>query len=217
LGQRSETCQEVFHVFLTGLFHWKLDTTDTRTYSIKPEDYPRLPLFNPKSEGKCVYLNQVFWLALDDAFSWRSMSALSCDSVEDIETLAESQYPSVQATKSGAALKAVPKLSKHLVAYMEGLLAVSPYVNGPFDSRAKGVAEAVAAAALSDLNQLANEPYMAYLKRKLGGWYREAPRPARKQPAVDADEPAPAAGDQEEATEADAPSGGGDGRGFVLD
>ena len=64
--------------------------------------------------------------------------------------------PSVQATKSGAALKAVPKLSKHLVAYMEGLLAVSPYVNGPFDSRAKSVAEAVADAALSDLNQLAN-------------------------------------------------------------
>jgi hypothetical protein len=58
---------------------------------------------------------------------------------------------------------------------------------------------------------------MAYLKHKLEEWYREAPRPARKQPAVDADEPAPAAGDQEEATEADAPSGGGDGGGFVLD
>jgi hypothetical protein len=104
---------------------------------------------------------------------------------------------------------------------MEGLLAVSPYVNGPFDSHAKGVAvltEAVAAAALSDLNQLANELYMAYLKRKLGEWYREASRPARKQPAVVADEPAPAAGDQEEeeATEADAPSGRGDGGGFVL-
>jgi hypothetical protein len=132
------------------------------------------------------------------------------DSVEDIETLAETQYPSVQATKFGAALKAVPKLSKHLVAYMEGLLALSPYVNGPFYSRAKGVAEAVAAVALSDLNQLANEPYKAHLKRKLGEWYREAPRPAHKQPAVDADEPAPlaAANDQEEATEADAVSGG---------
>jgi hypothetical protein len=98
-----------------------------------------------------------------------------------LDVKCETQYPSVQATKSGAALKAVPKLSKHLVAYMEGLLAVSPYVNGPF---AKGVAEAVAAAALSDLNQLANEPYMAYLQRKLGEWYSEAPRPARKQPAV---------------------------------
>ena len=68
------------------------------------------------------------------------------------------------------------------------------------------------------MNQLANELYMAYFKHKLGERYREAPRPARKQPAVDADEPAPAAGDQEEeeATEADAPSGGGDGGGFVL-
>jgi hypothetical protein len=55
---------------------------------------------------------------------------------------------------------AVPKLSKHLVTHMEGLLAVSPYVNGPFDSRDMGVAEAVAAAALLDLNKLANEPYM---------------------------------------------------------
>jgi hypothetical protein len=94
---------------------------------------------------------------------------------------------------------------------------VSPYVNGSFDSHAKGVAEAVAGAALSDLNQLANESYMAYLMRKLGEWYREAPRLARKQPAVDEDEQAPAADDQEETAEADAPSGGGDGNGFVLD
>jgi hypothetical protein len=75
---------------------------------------------------------------------------------------------------------------------------VSPYMNGPFDSHAKGVAvltEAVAAAALSDLNQLANELYLAYLKRKLGEWYRKAPRPAHKQPEVVADEPAPAAGE----------------------
>ena len=93
--------------------------------------------------------------------------------------------PSVQATKSGAALKAVPKQSKHLVAYMEGLLAVSPYVNGPFDSHAKGVAvlaEAVAAAALSDLNQLANKLYMAYVKRKLGEWYREPARGPKTRP-----------------------------------
>jgi hypothetical protein len=31
---------------------------------------------------------------------------------------------------------------------------------------------------------------MAYLTRKLGEWYCEAPRPVRKQPAIDADEPA---------------------------
>jgi hypothetical protein len=58
--------------------------------------------------------------------------------------------------KSGAALKAVPKLSKHIVAYMEafkGFLAVSPYVDCPFYSLAKSVA-AVAAAVLMDLNNL---------------------------------------------------------------
>ena len=93
--------------------------------------------------------------------------------------------PSVQATKSGAALKAVPKQSKHLVAYMEGLLAVSPYVNGPFDSHAKGVAvvaEAVAAAALSDLKHLANGLYIDYLKHKFGEWYREPARGPKTRP-----------------------------------
>jgi hypothetical protein len=59
--------------------------------------------------------------------------------------------------KSGAVLKAVLKLSKHIVTYMEaskGLLAVSPFVVCPFYSLAKSVAEAVAAAALMDLNHL---------------------------------------------------------------
>jgi hypothetical protein len=42
------------------------------------------------------------------------------------------------------------------------------------------------------------------------------PQATRGDGAVDADEPAPAADDQEEATEAGAPSGGGDGNGFVL-
>ena len=103
---------------------------------------------------KCVVLNQVFWLVLDDAFSWRSMSRLSCNTVEEVEHLAESQYLSIAASKSGAALKAIPKISKHLVAYMEGLVAVSPYKDGPFDSRAKGVAEHAATEAFNNLNKL---------------------------------------------------------------
>jgi hypothetical protein len=43
---------------------------------------------------------------------------------------------------------------------MDGLVAVSPYVNCPFDSCTKGVAEAVAKEAITDLNKLANEPYI---------------------------------------------------------
>ena len=73
--------------------------------------------------------------------------------------MAESQYLSIAASKSGALKNAIPKISKHLVAYMAGLVAVSPYKNGPFDSRAKGVAEHAAAEAYNQLNKLKNEPY----------------------------------------------------------
>jgi hypothetical protein len=54
--------------------------------------------------------------------------SFACDLVH--QDVGGNSVPLVQATKSGAALKApaLPKLSKHLVAYTEGLLAVSPYV-----------------------------------------------------------------------------------------
>ena len=53
-------------------------------------------------------------------------------------------------------------------------LAVCPYVKSPLDSCAKDVAEAAAKEALADQkvpNKLANKPYKAYLKSKLGEWY----------------------------------------------
>jgi hypothetical protein len=219
LGQRTLDCQGAFAKFLTGLFHWKLDTSDSRTYSLKPEDYPTLPLFKADPE-KCVLLNQVFWLVLDDAFSWRSMSRLSCNTVEEVEHLAESQYLSIAASRSGAALPAIPKISKHLVAYMEGLVAVSPYKDGTFDDRATGVAEHAYTQAFNNLNKIKNEPYMIYLKRKLGEWYREAPKPLRREPVADEEEEpgagAAATGGGEEEQEAGGDAGGENG-GFLLD
>ena len=99
---------------------------------------------------------------------------------------------------------------------MEGLVAVSPYKDGPFDSRAKGVAEHAA----NNLNKLKNEPYMAYLKSKLGEWYSEAQQPLRKEPAADDEEEpaasAAAAGEDEE-EQGDGSDAGGDGVGFSLD
>ena len=63
-----------------------------------------------------IYIyTHVFWLAL----VWLSCLPYAVP-VENIEELAESQYTSVQASKSGPALKAVQKISKNLVAYMEG-------------------------------------------------------------------------------------------------
>jgi hypothetical protein len=100
---------------------------------------------------------------MDDAFSWRSLSS---DAAEDTEPLAESQCPSVQASASGAALKAVPKLSKNLIAYIEhdgGAACREPLrdLNGPFGPHAKGFAEAAPAEAPKSLNK----PFMAYLKQ----------------------------------------------------
>jgi hypothetical protein len=92
---------------------------------------------------------------------------------------------------------ALPKISKNLVAYMKGLVAVSPYNHDPFDSRAKGPEHASAKALkwLKPLNKLKNEPNMAYFKHMLlvGPWYSEAPRPERKQSADD-EEDLPAGG-----------------------
>jgi hypothetical protein len=86
-------------------------------------------------------------------------------------------------------------------------------------SRAKGIPEAVAATALADLNKLTNEPFMAYLKRKLGEWYSDAPRPARKQLVVDTGELGTRASRRRPrgSNRGRRPSGGGDGGGLVID
>jgi hypothetical protein len=89
LGKRTDPSQQAFADLLRGLFHWKLDTSDNRAYSLDPKDYPRLPLFALHKEQTC-YLNQVFWLVYNDATtSWRSLSSLHRSRVEDIEALAE--------------------------------------------------------------------------------------------------------------------------------
>jgi hypothetical protein len=127
-----------------------------------------------------------------------------------LDVKCETHYPSVQAIKSGAALKAVPKLSKHLVVHMEGLLAVRPFrfscqgCRGGCRSRCALNPEPARQRALHGLPLSASSGNVTA-------------RPQDPPSAVDADEPAPAAGDQEEATEVDAPSGGGDSSGFVLD
>ena len=108
----------VYHIYdiTCDIFIPSPSSITCRLDSLELEDYPRLPLFTTRTgPEKCVLLNQVFWLVWDDASSWRSMSRLSCNTVtvEEVEHLAESQYVSIAASKSGPALKAVPKISKH--------------------------------------------------------------------------------------------------------
>ena len=55
------------------------------------------------------------------------MQRLYCDTVTDVRNLAGSDWPAIAESDSGGAQDAVPTLSKTLVAYVEGLLATTPY------------------------------------------------------------------------------------------
>ncbi len=94
-----------------GLFHYKHDPSPDRAYSIKKEDYPRLPLFDPNAPAaKRRYLNEVFLLVLDNIPTWRSMSAsYAVDSEAQMQTLAASEFPGIPASPSGLACMAIPK------------------------------------------------------------------------------------------------------------
>ena len=85
--------------------------------------------------GSAALLNPLFWLVFDER---RSMSQLYCN-VDDMADLASSVYPASSAALGGAcpALSAVPKISRNLVAYLAGLIVVTPYIGGT--SGGKGV------------------------------------------------------------------------------
>jgi hypothetical protein len=126
LGKRTDPSQQAFADLLRGLFHWKLDTSDNRAYSLDPKDYPRLPLFSLHKEQTC-YLNQVFWLVYDDYTSWRSLSFYHRPKVEDIEAHAESKFAAIPE----ASLPACPKISKLFIAYPWRALWLCPRTNAP--------------------------------------------------------------------------------------
>lgn len=80
------------------------------------------------------------------------------------------------------ALRAVPKISKTLVAYR--LAIVAPFRSGVADRRVPGLAEAHADAVLSVLKplRLKSEDYVAYLACRLAEWYRDDPKGCRRAP-----------------------------------
>ena len=86
-------------------------------------------------------LNQVFYVVFDDMGSWPAMNRLYCESAADIRNLAGSDWPAIPESDSGAAQDAVPQMSKTLVAYVEALLATTPYRHAA-DARAARLAEA---------------------------------------------------------------------------
>ena len=63
-----------------GLFQRRLDTTDSQRYSLKLEDYPKLPLFDRTGRDSnfsktTVLLKQLLWLVFAELSTWRSLPA----------------------------------------------------------------------------------------------------------------------------------------------
>jgi len=125
--------------------------------------------------------------------------------VDEVEEFAGSKHdaiPAATAPKFFAALPAVPKLSKHLVAYLAGQAYVSPYIGGTADPRIQGIGEAHAEGVLEFLGRKTQEVYTGFLQRKFAEWYRDAPKSDRHAPDEEADDVDDAGGE-----------GGGDGGG----
>lgn len=173
-----------------GLFQWRLaDSTETKHYSLKKEDYPGLPLFDRMAPSLSkTMLNHMFWLVLDDISTWRSMSALY-HSVAEMDKFARSAYDAVPEALGGACpkLNACPKISKTMVAYLSGLAIVAPYYGGASDKRASGLAEEHADIVMRNLQPVTADAYVEYLARKLVEWYSESPRTERHPPPATSD------------------------------
>jgi len=155
-----------------GLFHYKLDTSDDRAYSLKKEDYPRLPLFDPDAPAtKRRYLKEVFLLVLDDLPTWRSMNTYAVNNEAQMQLLASAEHPAIPSTPSGPAHIAIPKISKTFISYIAGLVVTTPYYRANCDDRIKGLAEPYAKACLATLNTIDGKAYKKYLQEKLTAWF----------------------------------------------
>ena len=114
-------------------------------------------------------LNQVFYVVFDDMGTWPAMNRLYCESAADVRNLAGSDWPAIPESDSGAAQEAVPRMSKTLVAYVEGLLSTTPYRHAA-DARAAGLAAAQFKTYHGLFNTIDNTKWKDYLMCKLCQW-----------------------------------------------
>ncbi len=146
-----------------------LDTSDDRVYSLKKQEYPRLPLFDPNAiETKRHYLNEVFLLVLDDFPPCQSINTHAIDTAAQMQLLASAEHPAIPATPAGPALIEIPKISKTLVSYIVGLMITTPDVRancdeGRYDLR-RGVSWAMS---LRLIEMLYRKVYISLLKKIL--------------------------------------------------
>ena len=118
--------------FAGCLFHWRTqkDDSDSSKYSLRPADYPALPLYfyDPKDAAQhTALLNKVFWYVFWDVAGCQSIDMMACYNTARIDDITTTKFPPVPALLTGPAFNECPKISKTLIAYLESLLALTPY------------------------------------------------------------------------------------------
>jgi len=156
--------------------HWKLDETEERLYSIRPDDYPRLPLFKQDAPNNKKYLlNHVFWLIFDQLPTWQSMGMLGATSTAQLEKVITEDYPAIEESPSGSALPAVSKFSKPFLAYLDAMLATTPFWGSSSDGRARGLPETHRDAFYKLSSSVTDKALKEYVVRKILSWHKAAP------------------------------------------
>ena len=80
------------------------------------------------------------------------------------------------------ALSAMPKIPRNFVAYLSGLIVVTPNIGGTSDIRAASLGEAHADVVLKFLKLETDAAYTDFLDRELVEWYAAAPKSDRHAP-----------------------------------
>ena len=80
------------------------------------------------------------------------------------------------------ALSAMPKISRYFIAYLSGLIVVTPNIGGTSDTRAASLGERTPTS-FSRSKSETDAAYTDFLDRKLVEWYAAAPKSDRHAPA----------------------------------
>ena len=160
-----------YTVFSDNLFHFKLDQ---ERYSIKPEDFVRLPLYDEGHVQSSTYLNEFFFLVLSRFFQWQGMTAYVPVDDEAAANMAKTMLTPLNQTSSGPAMPEIPVISKKMVAYLESFLAVAPY-RKTTDMKIDTKIDKLYESAMKKLGAVNDANYCNYMERKLRAWYRRFP------------------------------------------
>ena len=173
----------VYMYFAENLFHFKLAQDK---YSIKPEDYTRLPLFVDDKDSKTL-LNEFFFYVFSKFSSWQNMKDFQVTTMEDVHDLFGKRFAAIEGSRSGPEQPEVLSVSRNMVAYLTSFLAVAPFYSTT-DLRVASRTDKFYAVALGTLSKTSDKDLSMYMLRKATAWYRRFP-PVNSPDRIDDDQP----------------------------